>query len=410
MATDSKFKTASQKFTLPFNKRLVVYLLILLSIFMALSLVFQYSRERKYRAELLNSDLILLNTQAESYLEDGGNIENFIKLFKPVGINSLRVTIMNEEGIVLSDNFSENIIEKSEKDFTDSVINISEYENHLDRPEIISAIKNGNGYTSRRLSSTTKEEYFYSASLIGDKIIRTAVPYNNSLKDMLKADSQLYVFMVIYAILILLIFYYIIIKLGLSASAEKEKEKKQIRKQLTQNIGHELKTPVSGIKGYLETIISVPDMPQEKKDAFIEKSYELSVRLTHILQDTSLITRMDEGKELIEFENLYLKEIIEESIYEAQDKLKEKGIQIETKLEDFTPIKGNYTLLHSIFTNLIENAIAYSGGDKIEITVDKITKFPYNDKNYYKVSVKDNGTGIDKEHLSKIFEDRKSVV
>lgn len=384
------------KFKTSFDKRLLSYLLGLLGIFMLFSLVFQYSREKEYRAELLNSDLVLLNAQAYSYIQEGGDIHDFLKLFKPSAIENIRLTVLDTCGNVISDDFYP-------EDFDESLHSV-QYENHSDRPEIKEALKFGTGYTSSRLSSTTNEEYFYSASLIGDRIIRTAVPYNNSLRDILKADRKLYWFMLVYVILISMIFYYIIMKLSMNASAQKELEKSQLKKELTQNIGHELRTPVGGITGYLETIMSVPDLPEEKKDMFIKKSYELSLRLTRILQDTSLITRMDEGKELIDFENLFLREIIEECIYEAEGKLKEKGIKVETKFEEFTPINGNYTLLHSIFSNLIDNAISYSGGNLIYISVEKMRHFPYHERNYYKVCFKDNGVGIDKEHIGKIFE------
>ena len=70
-----------------------------------------------------------------------------------------------------------------------------------------------------------------------------------------------------------------------------EKEQALLKKQLTQNIAHELKTPVSSIQGYLETIVNNPTLPREKINAFLERSYAQSNRLAHLLRDISVLTR-----------------------------------------------------------------------------------------------------------------------
>lgn len=79
-----------------------------------------------------------------------------------------------------------------------------------------------------------------------------------------------------------------------------EEEQARLKRQLTQNIAHELKTPVSSIQGYLETIISNPNIPQEHLRTFLERSYAQSNRLTLLLRDISMLTRMDEAPEMVE--------------------------------------------------------------------------------------------------------------
>lgn len=81
-----------------------------------------------------------------------------------------------------------------------------------------------------------------------------------------------------------------------------EEEQNRLKRQLTQNIAHELKTPVSSIQGYLETILSTPDLPQEKMQTFLERCYAQSNRLTRLLRDISVLTRMDEAANLIDME------------------------------------------------------------------------------------------------------------
>ena len=78
-----------------------------------------------------------------------------------------------------------------------------------------------------------------------------------------------------------------------SLAAERtKKQNSKLKKQMTSNIAHELRTPVTSIRGYLETIIACPDMPSEKKDMFIEKAYNQTLRLTELITDMALITKM----------------------------------------------------------------------------------------------------------------------
>ncbi|MDP4278646.1 MAG: histidine kinase dimerization/phospho-acceptor domain-containing protein, partial [Bacteroidota bacterium] len=77
-------------------------------------------------------------------------------------------------------------------------------------------------------------------------------------------------------------------------------EESALKRQLTQNIAHELKTPVSSIQGYMETIIDNPDLPADKLKSFIERSFLQSKRLSELLRDISTLTRMDEAPRMLE--------------------------------------------------------------------------------------------------------------
>lgn len=71
-----------------------------------------------------------------------------------------------------------------------------------------------------------------------------------------------------------------------------------MKRQLTQNVAHELKTPVSSIQGYLETIISNPELTPDKRQFFLERCYSQSTRLTGLLRDISVLNRLDEASEM----------------------------------------------------------------------------------------------------------------
>ena len=149
-----------------------------------------------------------------------------------------------------------------------------------------------------------------------------------------------------------------------------EEEQARLKRQLTQNIAHELKTPVSSIQGYLETILSNPNIPKETVKTFLERSYAQSNRLTTLLRDISVLTRMDEAPEMMEREAV-------------------KALMIN----------GNHSLLYSIFRNLMDNAIAYAGTN-IQITINCFRQ----DDTFYYFSFSDSGVGVEEEHLTRLFE------
>lgn len=178
-----------------------------------------------------------------------------------------------------------------------------------------------------------------------------------------------------------------------------EEEQARLKRQLTQNIAHELKTPVSSIQGYLETIISNPNIPQENVRVFLERSYAQSNRLTFLLRDISVLTRMDEAPELVEKEQVNLSKIVENILNEVALGLEEKHITVVNKLPSEVMLTGSSSLLYSIFRNLTDNAIAYAGND-IQITINCFRE----DEKFYYFSFSDTGVGVPEEHLNRLFE------
>ena len=175
-------------------------------------------------------------------------------------------------------------------------------------------------------------------------------------------------------------------------------EKLRIKRQLTNNINHELKTPVAAIQGYLETMINSADMTPEERDSFIRKCYAHSQRLSQLLHDVSTITRLEDGSSRIECESVDLGSMLDEIRSEIALLPDDKRMRVNLSLPEPLLVKGNPTLLLSIFKNLTDNAIAYSGGRDIFITAE-----PTSD-DMYTVTVADNGIGIDEEHIGHIFE------
>ncbi len=179
----------------------------------------------------------------------------------------------------------------------------------------------------------------------------------------------------------------------------RQEEESRMKRQLTQNVSHELKTPVSSIQGYLETILDNPDLSPEKRQFFLERCYSQSTRLTGLLRDISVLNRLDEASEMFELSEVNITKLVTEIEKECSKEMEEKHITSEVILPGDPTVIGNASLLYSIFRNLYDNAIAYAG-ENIKITVNCYKEDP----KYYYFSFSDNGTGIPEEHINRIFE------
>ncbi len=178
-----------------------------------------------------------------------------------------------------------------------------------------------------------------------------------------------------------------------------EEEQVRLKRQLTQNIAHELKTPVSSIQGYLETIVSNEDLAHDKMSLFLDRCYAQSNRLSRLLRDISVLTRMDEASNMIDMEQVNISDTVKNIMGEVALELEEKEIKVANVLTDNILVRGNSSLIYSIFRNLTDNAIAYAGTG-ITITIRCFRE----DENFYYFSFSDTGIGVAPEHLNRLFE------
>ncbi|BEG98287.1 sensor histidine kinase [Bacteroides sedimenti] len=178
-----------------------------------------------------------------------------------------------------------------------------------------------------------------------------------------------------------------------------EEEQHRMKRQLTQNIAHELKTPVSSIQGYLETIVNNPNLPKDKFNTFIERCYAQSNRLTRLLRDISVLTRIDEASNMIDMEKVEVNSLVQNIINEVSLELEMRNISVHNLLKKDMYIRGNASLIYSIFRNLMDNSISYAGTD-ISITIKCFRE----DETFYYFSFSDTGVGVSPEHLNRLFE------
>lgn len=185
----------------------------------------------------------------------------------------------------------------------------------------------------------------------------------------------------------------------LISDVTRPEKQRLLKQQLTSNIAHELKTPLSSIKGYLETILNNPNIPDDKKKYFIEKAFAQSERLTDLLNDISLLNNIEDAGGLFEFKPVILKPVIRDVVENLKLRLTERNMDCTVDVGSEVVVNGNESLLFSVFQNLIENSINYAGNN----TRISIRKYLEDDKYYY-FQYSDTGVGISDEHLTRIFE------
>ena len=181
-------------------------------------------------------------------------------------------------------------------------------------------------------------------------------------------------------------------------SREQAEKENRMRRELTQNIAHELKTPVASILGYTDTILESQNITEEVKHQFIIRTNAQAHRLATLLQDISTLNRMDYAKDLITKERVNIAILFADIAQETSIALEHRKMTLRNYLPQDIIVQGNYSLLYSIFRNLMDNAINYAGqGTTIEISAQQRP-------DVWQFTFRDNGIGIPAEHLPRIFE------
>lgn len=341
---------------------------ILASVFTLFFGIYEYKREHAFRVDILHSQLQLNNYQS----------------LNGKGDKAIRVTIVDTLGNVLSDTEEEDVRQMG---------------NHLQREEIQQALRHGSGYAIKRATSLLSdgergagEKYFYSATRFGDRIVRSSVPYSAELTASLEHD---YTF-----------FYYTAGILALIATAmyfrrryeHSEREKQRIKRQLTENAAHELKTPAATIEGYLETLVCNPSMPEDKRQVFLERCHAQSRRMSQLLADMSTLTRLDEAHISRPQTQIDVAQILRQIEEETASQFREHNIQLRLSVPQTLPMQGDASLIYSLFRNIFSNTIAYAT-DATYFNVQVRTSV-----GRYFFTFADNGPGVPYEHLPHIFE------
>lgn len=420
---------------LSYHLRLFLVLLAFSWLMTCLVAAFQYVREREYKSDFISAQLQLYNRYLLETVEQGEDYQHYIATHSRP-FEDLRVSVITLSGTVVYD---------SELD-SDSL------DNHRVRPEVAEALKKGAGYHIGRRSASDGRQYFYSATRGERVIVRTAIPYSASLRELLRADWAFLWGMFVLSSIMSVVAYFVTHRLGKTidrlnlfakrakrgeafdedepfpndelgaisnsiiqlygqwqqtildrdraheAAMREEQEKIRIKRQLTNNINHELKTPVASMQVCLETLLSGISLTEEKRQELIERCYANAERLRRLLGDVSLITRMEDGSALIAKQPVCLNDIINEVAAEVAVMPVDERMEVHIDMKERVEVEGNLMLISSIFQNLTENALDYSGGKNIYITLLE------NTAEVCRLRFEDDGRGVASAELPRLFE------
>ena len=322
-------------------------------------------------------------------------------------------------------------------------------DNHINRLEIKDAVSSGAG-TSIRYSDTMKTKMLYAVYLLTDNnrsiaFIRTSVTAETISKTLIDIYLQLLIGVSLLIVLIIIISLYIsrrisrslvamklqtqkisegdfslkltlkdtdpieIQEIGIAIENMAEELKKRMirlkhlerhRKEFVANVSHELKTPITSIKGFVETLTDNRNLPKEEIDKFLNIILRQSNRLNSIIDDLLSLSELERFSETLsglQFERATVKYVIESAVAICNERAKDMDIKISIECEESINGLLNSHLLEQAIVNLIDNAIKYSQGSGVTISA-------YMKDNNVIIKVSDNGIGIESEHLSRIFE------
>ncbi len=317
-----------------------------------------------------------------------------------------RITLIDEEGNVLYESTQEG----------------AGMENHLDRPEVQEALENGKGTDIRDSDTLGESMYYYAYRLSDGTVLRVSKAMDTVM------DTALRILPVMSLIaVIMLLFAYVLSRwqVGrltrpindldvehplendtyeelsplLHRMDEENQEREAVanmRQEFTANVSHELKTPLTSISGYAEIMRDGLVKPEDM-NAFADRIYQETRRLVFLVDDIMELSRLDEGAQDLEKEEVDLYALAREIVERLEPAAQEQNVTVSLTGEP-TIYKGVRQILDEMIYNLCDNAIKYNqkGGT---VTVQVFT-----DEEGKKVSVQDTGIGIPAEVQDRIFE------
>lgn len=358
-----------------FRQFLLIYLAAVVGVFALAASIYELRNERNYKK-------VILQTRLEGYADRvallGAENASFAE--------EVRITILEADGTVLYDS--------DEPDLASD---------HSTRPEIVACSEGNPGWAIRH-SQTEGRDYCYLAKKNGDRIIRVAVPYEVDLKHFLRPNTIYIVLGVLMLLAVLFILGRAMLRSYKSledALEDVENEKqtnKRLKREMTHNIAHELRTPVSSLRGYLEALVECDDIDEDRKKLFTQRAYLQSLRLSDLLRDIGLVTKIEESPEQIKKERLSLYDIVSDVLDEFSEKMQARAIVARNDVPVDLEIDGSPSLVYAIFRNLVENSCKYAGKNvTIVISAEKAG-------DEVQVRYYDTGTGVPEDMLDRIFE------
>lgn len=372
------------------RKRIFLTIILIVSVALLFSNLFISSFITYILADNVKDEVKRETTELKQMIDDGYNFEEAL-------LTNARITIISTNGEVIFD--SQHI----------------DLENHLDRPEIITAIKKGTGESLRKSDTINQDMYYYAVLLDDGNILRLSMETSSFIGIL----APVFLFSLFILCLLIVICFFVarwqsnvivkpINELNLANPNANDIYPElvplinnlhlhnELRKEFSANVSHELKTPLTSISGYAE--IMANGIAKEKDiRIFANKIYQESQNLINKINDIIKISKLDENKIDLEIAEVNYDQLISKSIDKLDKFIFDKNIKIIYHHKNIYGQCISY-VMEDILYNLIQNAIKYNKcNGTVFITLDE-------DKNNILIKIKDTGIGIKKEDLPRIYE------
>lgn len=372
---------------------------IILGMLVLITAVFYNLFQKEIISELRAYTLELKNLQV---------FENMNTVREKKTENELRITVINEHGIVVFDNATD----------------IRDMDNHGTRPEVSEAFDKGESYAVRKSSTMNKDTFYYAVLLDNHTVLRMAKEAGSVWNIVERAVPFVVLIFVLMIVVATLSARYLTksIVLPLEQMAKdmahmelvqgyeevqplidtiREQhadiiESTKVRQEFTANVSHELKTPLTAISGYAE-LIGNGMVNESDACRFAKEIYSNSKRLLTLINDIIHLSELDSGDFELEKQEVDLYELAENTVNMLQFHAERQEVMLSFWGEH-GKVCVNETMIEEVVYNLIDNAIRYN---RRPGTVDVIVK---NTDKTVEISVTDTGIGISKENQGRIFE------
>ena len=177
------------------------------------------------------------------------------------------------------------------------------------------------------------------------------------------------------------------------------KELERVRRDFVANVSHELKTPITAVKGYVETVIEGECEDRDTSSSFLQIALQHIDRLSAIVEDLLVISRLEKDPGMApDRATCDVDELLRGVVSMYQQRAADRKVSIDVKCPDGISVEVNRVLMEQAIANLVDNALKYSNeGGEIAITVAA-------DDDSISIQITDHGPGIPEEHLERIFE------
>ncbi|MBR1813784.1 MAG: HAMP domain-containing histidine kinase [Lachnospiraceae bacterium] len=190
-------------------------------------------------------------------------------------------------------------------------------------------------------------------------------------------------------------------RLRLKEQAEEKLEYDRQSKELISNISHDLKTPITAIKGYVEGILDGVASSPEKLDRYLRTIYNKTCDMQKLIEELTFYSKIDTNHIPYSFQKINLADYLNDCVSEVSDELEAANIEFRyrNRVDDDTLIIADAEQMRRVFNNIISNSVKYMDKKNPFIHLDVLDS-----GDFVEIRIEDNGRGIGSRELPNIFE------